>query len=90
MTAPSNMQYLDEQGVIVEEVLETESIIEAPMEEVLDLFDEGNIEEGPVEVSIVELEYVIEEQIEGSGTHDRDPRGRVRRAHRGGPRLGTA
>jgi hypothetical protein len=58
--------YLEVQGILVEEVLETEGIIEVPMEEVDEeaeepVADEGDVEEGPVEVPIVELEYVIEE-----------------------------
>ncbi|MFC6905617.1 hypothetical protein [Halalkalicoccus tibetensis] len=62
-------RYLVDQGLLVEEVLETESIIEAPLEEVdeepeEEVIDEGDVEEGPVEVPIVELEYVIEEQVE--------------------------
>lgn len=61
--------YLEDQGVLVEEVLETESIIETPLEEVdeeaeEEVVDEGNVEEGLVEATIVELEYVIEERTE--------------------------
>jgi hypothetical protein len=66
--------YLEVQGILVEEVLETEGIIEVPMEEVDEeaeepVVDEGDVEEGPVEVPIVELEYVIEEQVEEGAVH---------------------
>lgn len=62
-------EYLDEQEILVEAIMEEEGIIEVPLEEgdeetEEEVVDEGNAEEGLATAPIIKLEYVLDEQIE--------------------------